>query len=149
MSSEKKFGVTRKSVAAGVSLAVLCLGGGLRAQARAGSTGEKQGAAVQGKFYCNTKALSATERTRHKELTDKLLALRKDVVEGEKGYEFQYSRKEVSLSEIVEWVEAESKCCPFFDFHIDVEKEGTILCLRLTGADGVKAFVRSEFHLGK
>lgn len=28
----------------------------------------------------------------------------------------------LSLEGNVEWVTAESKCCPFFDFHIDVER---------------------------
>jgi hypothetical protein len=44
-------------------------------------------------------------------------------------------------------VVAESKCCPFFDFHIDLEREGTLLCLRLTGEEGIKPFIRVEFQL--
>ena len=100
---------------------------------------------TQNKFYCNTKALNPTERARHKLLTDKLVAQRARIVETEKGYEFQYSPSTVSLAELAEWVAAESKCCPFFGFHIDLENEGTLLCLRLTGEKGVKEFVRAEF----
>jgi hypothetical protein len=106
---------------------------------------EKQIVTTQSKFYCNTKALQPGERARHKQLTDKLTSIRKEVVETEKGYEFQYSPSDVSLSELADWVVAEGKCCPFFDFHIDLEREGTLLCLRLTGAEGIKAFIRSEF----
>jgi hypothetical protein len=102
---------------------------------------------TQSKFYCNTKALNPTERARHKLLTDKLMAQRTSIVETEKGYEFQYSPSAVSLAELSEWVAAESKCCPFFDFHIDLENEGRLLCLRLTGDKGVKEFVRAEFAL--
>jgi len=40
---------------------------------------------------------------------------------------------------------AEGKCCPFFDFHIDLERAGALLCLRLTGEEGIKAFIRTEF----
>jgi len=36
---------------------------------------------------------------------------------------------------------------PFFDFHIDVEREGKLLCLRLTGEEGIKAFIRAEFRI--
>ncbi len=75
------------------------------------------------------------------------MALRRETVESEKGYEFQYSPKEISLSELAEWVVAEGKCCPFFDFHIDLEREGALLCLRLTGAEGIKPFIRAEFQL--
>jgi len=78
-------------------------------------------------------------------LTEKLISVRKDVVETEKGYEFQYRPADVTLVELAEWVVAEGKCCPFFDFHIDLEREGALLCLRLTGDEGIKGFIRSEF----
>ena len=48
---------------------------------------------------------------------------------------------------MAEWVVAEGKCCPFFDFHIDLEREGALLCLRLTGAEGIKPFIQAEFPL--
>jgi len=38
---------------------------------------------------------------------------------------------------------------PFFDFHIDVEREGKLLCLRLTGEEGIKAFIRAEIGVEK
>jgi len=69
-------------------------------------------------------------------------------VETATGYELQYSPGDVSLEELVDWVRAESKCCAFLDFHIDVEREGKLLCLRLTGEEGIKAFIRAEFQFG-
>lgn len=107
---------------------------------------ERKMITTQSKFYCNTKALTPRERARHKELTDKLIAERKLIVEKENGFEFQYSPSTVSLEELAEWVAAEGKCCPFFNFHIDLEHSGTLLCLRLTGADGIKPFIESEFR---
>ncbi len=109
------------------------------------SSQEKGAITVQGKFYCNIKALTAAERARHKLLTEKLISVRKEVVETEKGYEFQYGPADVTLAELAEWVVAEGKCCPFFDFHIDLQRKGALLCLRLTGEEGVKEFIRSEF----
>ena len=142
---------TRKKlvVATGINLAALTLGGGtagLRALdvVRAADQ-EKEVVTVHGKFYCNTGALTAEERARHKQMTDKLMSVRKKVVETEKGYEFQYSPSDISLLELADWVVAEGKCCPFFDFHIDLEQEGRLLCLRLTGDEGIKGFIRSEF----
>ena len=101
----------------------------------------------QGKFYCNINALTSTERTRHKELGERMTAARTATVETEKGYEFQYSPEKISVAEVAEWVVAESKCCPFFDFHIDLEEQGKLICLRLTGSEGVKAFIKSEFRI--
>lgn len=127
----------------GVSIAGAAAGQNLPQQSgkNAGTTSIQEG------FYCNTKALSPEERARHKQLTEKLLAARNQTVETEKGYEFQYSPDKVSIAEVGEWVVAESKCCPFFDFHIDLENQGKLMCLRLTGSEGVKAFIRLEFHI--
>ncbi len=138
----------QKSVA-GVTLALWIGNGaamGLAAQDSAIVVeAERQVATVQSKFYCNIKALTPDEQAHHKQLREKLTAARKEIVETEKGYEFQYSPADVSLAELAEWVGAESKCCPFFDFHIDLEREGKLLCLRLTGEEGIKAFIRVEF----
>jgi hypothetical protein len=100
-----------------------------------------------GRFYCNLKALSPAEREHHLLLSVKLLAARREIVEIEKGYEFQFSPADVSLAELADWVIAESKCCPFFDFHLDLEQKGKLLCLRLTGEPGIKQFIRSEFQV--
>jgi hypothetical protein len=102
---------------------------------------------IEGQFYCNVKALTPSERVRHRELTEKLIAARNETVETDKGYEFQYSPDKVSIAEVGEWVVLESKCCSFFDFHIDLENRGKLVCLRLTGSEGIKAFIRSEFHI--
>jgi hypothetical protein len=152
MRTEKKLARTPKLIAAGVGLAVLATGGGTLARGgdsplRANQ--EKQAAATQGKFYCNSKALQPAERAHHKQSTDKLMSVRKEAIETEKGYEFQFSPSQVSISELADWVTAEGKCCPFFDFHIDLERGGTLLCLRLTGPEGIKAFIRSEFQVAE
>ena len=102
---------------------------------------------AQGKFYCNIKALTPAERARLKELGAKLTAARNETVETAKGYEFQYRPDKVSVAEVAEWVVMESKCCSFYDFHIDLEEQGKLICLRLTGSEGIKAFIRSEFHI--
>ena len=102
-----------------------------------------------GNFYCDMQALRPEERARHKQLTEKLIAVREAVVETAKGYEFQFRAENVTLEELMEWVAAEGKCCPFFEFHIDVEREGKLLSLRLTGEEGVKSFIRMEFGVGE
>ena len=101
----------------------------------------------QGKFFCNPRALTPAERAHHKKLTEKLLAMRNETIPTEKGYELQFDPYIVSLAQLTDWVSAESRCCPFFDFHIDLEHAGRLLCLRITGEDGVKSFIESEFNL--
>jgi hypothetical protein len=142
--------VSKRGAAKGAVALFLASGGatGLPAQSPPiGVRPERQATTMQSKFYCNTKALNPTERARHKQLSEKLAAERKEIVETEKGYEFQFSPADIPLAELAEWVGAESKCCPFFDFHIDLEREGKLLCLRLTGEEGIKAFIRAEFKV--
>jgi len=155
-SMKEQFGKVskRRAVAtAGAVLVLLIAGGEAAGLAAQGSAivveGQRQVATTQSKFYCNIKALTPEERARHKQLSEKLNAQRKEIVETEKGYEFQYSPADISLAELAEWVGAESKCCPFFDFHMDLEHEGKLLCLRLEGEEGIKAFIRAEFGVEK
>jgi hypothetical protein len=149
--ARKAFSGIRKRALSGVVTGALSLGS-VAAQARpqeAQSKGnaEKPAITTQGKFYCNSKALNPAERAAHKQLTDKLIAARKEIVEMQKGYEFQFRPSAVSLAELASWVAVEGKCCPFFDFHIDLENEGSLLCLRLTGENGIKAFIQTEFQV--
>jgi hypothetical protein len=151
MHSQKKRATRTKSITALVGLTLLCMGGGTAARkAVAGApsaSAERQATTVQSKFFCNIKALTPAERARHTQLTDKLMRVRNEVVETEKGYELQFSPSDISIYELADWVAAEGKCCPFFDFHIDLEREGGLLCLRLTGPEGIKQFIRSEFQV--
>ena len=134
----------------GAALALLLAGGAGRIQAQASgrtTNAARQTMTTQSKFYCNIKALTPEERSHHNRLSDKLMTARSETIEMEKGYEFQFSPQNVTLAELADWVAGESKCCPFFDFHIDLENEGKLLCLRLTGEEGIKQFIRAEFPI--
>lgn len=147
---KKLFTATRKGTAAGVALTVLMMASGAgraAAQAPAASRGASDQNAGESKFYCNTKALSPAERAHHKEVTEKLIKVRTEIVETPKGYEFQYSPSSVSIVELAEWATVEAKCCPFFNFHLDLEREGNLVCLGLAGAEGIKPFIRTEFQV--
>jgi hypothetical protein len=150
MNQKRLAGVNQRG-AAGSLLALLILAGGAECAAVPSSETNydtaRQTMATATKFYCNVKALGPAERASHKQLTDKLIAVRTEIVEMDKGYEFQFSPSTVTLAELADWVVAEGKCCPFFDFHIDLEREGKLLCLRLTGEEGSKAFIRAEFQV--
>jgi hypothetical protein len=150
MSGEKE-NFTGKRSLLGMGLALqMCASGAARLQSQTTPlTGivESQTVTAPGKLYCNIKALKPAERAHHKQLTDKLIAARKEIVETEKGYEFQFTPAKISLAELADWVAAEGKCCSFFDFHIDLERAGSLLCLRLTGEPGIKGFIRAEFQV--
>ena len=97
-------------------------------------------------FYCNLKALSMKERARHMQLTYEIERGRVETVEMANGFAFRFQDGTVSLAELAEWISAERKCCPFFDFEIEQADNGP-LWLKLRGKEGVKAFMRSEFRI--
>jgi hypothetical protein len=147
---ETKFTVKQSAALAVSALAVGILCGssvGVPAQTVPAAANHQEQEIAPGKFYCNLKALNPAEREHHLQLSEKLMAVHRQIVEIAKGYEFQFSPASVTLAELADWVKAESKCCPFFDFHIDLEQKGKLLCLRLTGEQGIKQFIRSEFQL--
>ena len=123
---------------AGIALALLVT---------AGASTRAQAPTEENKFYCNISALNPAERAHHQQLTAKIVAARNEIVETPRGYEFQFSPSSISIAELADWVAAEGKCCPFFNFHIDLEKKGNLLCLGLTGEDGIKPVIRNEFRV--
>jgi uncharacterized protein HemX len=150
---ERKTGTSWRNAAVAVLALWMASGGAIVLLAQSSTPTakgeEKQMTKTQSKFYCNIKALTPAERAHHKQLGEKMSAARREIVETPKGYEFQFSPKDISLAELADWVLEESKCCPFFDFHIDVENEASLLCLRLTGEEGIKEFLRGELGFKK
>jgi hypothetical protein len=135
---------------AAIGLAILIGAGGAVAipvQAPATADGAATQRSESGDFRCNMHALTPAERAHHLRLTEKLIASRKAIVETPKGYEFQYAPSSMTLVELADWTAHEAKCCPFFDFHIDLERQGSLICLRLTGPEGIKPIIRSEFNV--
>jgi hypothetical protein len=144
------FTATKNCRAASAMLALMMMANGAGmalAQSSTNATSTPQQASRESKFYWNIKALSPAERAHQKQLTEKLIASRMLIVETPRGYEFQFDPATVSLAEVVDWVVAEEKCCPFFNFHIDLERGGKLVCLGLGGEEGIKQFIRSEFKV--
>jgi hypothetical protein len=98
-------------------------------------------------FYCNLKALSMKERARHMQLTHEIERARVETVEMANGFAFRFQDGTISLAELAEWISAERKCCPFFDFEIEQQADNGPLWLKLRGKEGVKEFMRSEFRI--
>lgn len=98
-------------------------------------------------FYCNVKAFTKEERVHYNALSAKLKTARISTHELPDGYSFKLEPKEVSLADVAEWVADERKCCPFFTFEIGVEGETGALTLTLKGREGIKPFIRMEFHV--
>ena len=98
-------------------------------------------------FACSLTALSAAEREHHKELSKVMHAAVKEIRELPNGYGFSFSGERRSILFLSEWIALERLCCPFFSFQLEVRSEGQPIWLRITGRDGVKEFMQSEFGI--
>jgi hypothetical protein len=101
-------------------------------------------------FMCSLeKTLTKEQREHKKALTLKMATARIERRELENGYVFRFRPEGVSFAEVADWVATERVCCPFFDLAIEAERENGPLSLRITGREGVKEFIRTEFMILK
>jgi hypothetical protein len=97
-------------------------------------------------FACNRLALTPKARHRHfDELGPALRAGKKSIRELPDGFAFEFASDPATYRLVTEWAGGEHLCCPFFDVDVRQEREGGSLWLRLTGREGVKQFIRTDF----
>jgi hypothetical protein len=97
-------------------------------------------------FACDRAALTPEKRKRHfDELGPALRSLRKTTHELANGFEFEFPADAATYQLLSEWVGGERLCCPFFDIDLRMDREGGPFFLRLTGREGVKQFIKSDF----
>lgn len=100
---------------------------------------------TQSPFYCDRGALSPAERTRHFDvLGPALVAKRQAVRELPDGYEFQFASDKQTFQDLAEFVEAERRCCPFFDIALRMTSEHGPLWVSFTGRPGTKQFIEAD-----
>jgi hypothetical protein len=99
---------------------------------------------AQSPIACDMSVLSPAQRQAHLANSRDLFANVQAIKELSDGYEFQLADDPNAITKLAEFVALEKLCCPFLNFAIEVEAEGGPVRLRLTGREGVKAFVREE-----
>ena len=96
-------------------------------------------------FYCDRTALTPEQRKRQQELSRILRSSVLGIHELPDGFEFEFPSDPSNYQALTEFTPLERACCPFFDISIRLEREGGKLWWRLTGREGVKQFIRTEF----
>ena len=98
------------------------------------------------RFACDMTALPPETRGAHHALIRRLMTQAVgEITELPGGFAFRFPAEE--YDGVMELVGRERLCCPFLAFTVEVERERGPLWLRLTGAEGVQAFIRMELHL--
>ncbi len=94
-------------------------------------------------FACDMTAIPAAERPMHHALIRRLMAeVVEHIDELRDGFAFRFPAAEYDA--VVRFVAGERLCCPFLRFTLDLPPDHGPLWLRLTGAEGVKDFIRAE-----
>jgi len=105
---------------------------------------------------CRIDALDAKQQARHRLLSERLKQAVVERAALPQGYALTLDLSRLPADaagfpfcvvEVAEWVDLESKCCPFLDFGIDVRGAGGLMQLRLTGPPGVRQFLEDELAL--
>jgi len=89
-------------------------------------------------------AIPAEERTVHHALVRRLMTVA-EIREQADGIDFRFPVEEYAA--VAEFIALERLCCPFLAFSLEVPPNRGPLWLRLTGPEGVTAFIRAELHL--
>jgi CYTH domain-containing protein len=96
-------------------------------------------------FACDMTALEVSERRKHIENINNVFQSVKEIRENFNGYSFLLRKESNMLINLMEFIEKERLCCPFFGFIIEIEQEGGDVWLKITGREGVKDFIEVEF----
>ncbi len=94
-------------------------------------------------FACNPSAMNAEQRQRHEIVARQLFQGVHEVKPSDEGYAFRWDNSQFELA--AEFITRERLCCPFFTFTLSVEAGSESFMLRISGPEGVKAFIQAEF----
>lgn len=97
-------------------------------------------------FACVMTAIAPEQRSAHIATIEKLFASVRSTRELPDGYAFELSNESDVLLTAVGFIVNERLCCPFFDFALEIQREGGLVWLSLTGRDGVKPFIMAEIR---
>jgi hypothetical protein len=96
---------------------------------------------------CNINGIPTQQRARYELLVATLGRAIQTKRELPDGYALLMDTQQINTGQLVEWVELERKCCPFFGFEIRWDRQPKAVWLHLTGPEGVKPFILDEFGL--
>jgi hypothetical protein len=103
-------------------------------------------AASDSPFACDRAALTPAARKHH---FDEVLPAMRKLVKGAKelpdGYAFEFPTDNATIQLAAEFAANERLCCPFLDITLRIEREHGKFSVQLTGREGTKEFIRTDF----
>jgi hypothetical protein len=90
---------------------------------------------------CNLKALTSEQRKQLREAGAHVIAAITASRKLKDGYAFRIDPKEASLLDVAQWLDVWRRCCPFYEFQIDLHAADASVWLSVKGRPGVKEYI--------
>jgi hypothetical protein len=92
---------------------------------------------------CDLTAIPTAERETHILTATQIFQSAKTITELPTGYALQLPNEGSMFMSVAQFAENERRCCPFWNFGIDIEANNGPIWLRLTGPEGAKELLQS------
>ena len=93
---------------------------------------------------CNLNALTPAQRHELKVFSERIVSAVTGTRELDDGYGFRVDNTKISAVDLAGGIELWRKCCPFYEFQIDLRGEDGALWLTLRGRKGVKEYFPTD-----
>ena len=90
---------------------------------------------------CNLKSLTSHQRKQLGQAGDHVISAITASRELADGYAFRVDPAKASLTDVAQWLELWRRCCPFYEFQIDMHAADGSLWLSVKGRPGVKEYI--------
>jgi hypothetical protein len=94
---------------------------------------------------CNLLGLNKAQLKRQQELHEQLFSHRLEMRELSDGYAISLPSTTENIMSVAEYISLERICCSFFRFELEAGKPDDPLWFRISGGEGVKEFMKSQF----
>lgn len=93
---------------------------------------------------CDLTAIENHERDLHKENAEAVFKSVQEWQEVSDGYAFRIPAKTEMIEKAGAFMARERKCCPFFNFNLEITAHNGVVWLKLSGSNEVKNYVRQN-----
>jgi len=90
---------------------------------------------------CNLKALTSEQRKELAQIGQKVIAAISSSRELNDGYAFRVDPAHASIVDVAKWLDLWRRCCPFYEFQVDLDAADDTTWISVKGRPGVKEYI--------
>jgi len=90
---------------------------------------------------CNLRALTSEQRKELGQIGKRVIQAIDASKELKDGYAFRIDPRKASLADVAQWLDLWRRCCPFYEFQIDLHAANARVWLSVKGRPGVKEYI--------